>query len=350
MRRFLTFPVGLVLLLAACGLPPEQAEVADAYKAFAGYIEDGKLDEAFEMLSSNTIDFLDQLAPVMGFESAEDVFEMMMEAVPGDEDISKDVKSVELDGDNAVVTTRTVDGDEDIPFVREDGEWKVDFETLLVEAIGEELEGTGLSLEDIMAEGGTTTSEGDCPVTIVNDLEEWTIWYVYVDLSTSPWGEDRLGSDLLEPGESITVHVAPGQYDLKVVDEDDDEYIIWDIVIDEDGYIWNVTMDYLGDTWEEEGETGGYYETGSGSAPVTIYNDLGDWTIWYVHVDPSDSQWGDDRLGSDLLYPGDMITVWVDPGEYDLKVEDDEGDTYTLWNIHVGSSGYDWNVTLEDID
>jgi hypothetical protein len=62
---------------------------------------------------------------------------------------------------------------------------------------------------------------------------------------------------------------------------------------------------------------------------VTIYNDLGDWGIWYIQCDPTTSAWGDDRLGSEILAPGDEFTFYVAPGAYDIRCEDEDGDTYT---------------------
>ena len=58
----------------------------------------------------------------------------------------------------------------------------------------------------------------------------------------------------------------------------------------------------------------------------------------------------DDRLGADILTAESQITVWVDPGTYDMQVEDEDGDTYTLWGVEVGEDGYTWNVTLADMD
>ena len=33
-----------------------------------------------------------------------------------------------------------------------------------------------------------------------------------------------------------------------------------------------------------------------------------------------------------------------------MKVEDEDFDTYTLWGIDVDENGYEWAVTLDDID
>jgi hypothetical protein len=205
-----------------------------------------------------------------------------------------------------------------------------------------------------VGEGLYATGEGDAPVWITNDLGGWDVYYVYIDPSDSPWGDDRLESEILSQDESLIVLVEPGTYDIQLEDEDGDTYTQWGIEIGDDGYEWSVTLDDLDtEDWggagtEEVGE--GHYETGEGTAPVSIVNDLGDWTIWYAYVDPSDSAWGDDRLGAHLLEPGEELTVWVDEGTYDLRVEDEDGDTYTVWGVEVEEGGYEWAVNLDDMD
>ncbi|NLP04766.1 hypothetical protein GX411_02290 [Candidatus Fermentibacteria bacterium] len=96
---------------------------------------------------------------------------------------------------------------------------------------------------------------------------------------------------------------------------------------------------------------GGDVSTGTGTAPVRITNGLGNWDIWYAYVSKStESDWGEDRLGSSILSPGCVLTVWVDPGTYDIMLEDEDGDTYTRYGVTVGAAGYDWEATLSDMD
>jgi hypothetical protein len=184
----------------------------------------------------------------------------------------------------------------------------------------------------------------EATVTITNDLGNWTIWYAYCDFSSSDsWGEDRLGSELLEPGESVSFTVdANDYYDFMCTDEDDDNYYLWDVWVGEDGFEWDVQLSDMDASIEDAAE---------GDAPITIYNGLGDWTIWYVYGDPSDGPWGEDRLGSELLEPGEEFTFYVPAGDtYDFKVEDEDGDSYTLWGIDVAEDGFYWEVELSDMD
>ncbi|MCK5785651.1 MAG: hypothetical protein KAH54_03725 [Candidatus Sabulitectum sp.] len=199
-----------------------------------------------------------------------------------------------------------------------------------------------VTLED-MDDWGTD----EVTVTIENDLGDWIIWYAYCSPSSdSEWGEDRLGTELLEQGESVSFEVMSGDYyDFMVEDEDGDVYTLLDEWVDEDGFLWVVDLSDMDNTFESEIEGSG------GDATVTIHNGLGDWTIWYVYGDPSDGPWGEDRLGSELLEPGEEMSFRVHSGQdYDFKVEDGTGDTYTRWNVFVDTDGYYWEVTLSDLD
>ncbi|MBN1435287.1 hypothetical protein JW921_11040 [Candidatus Fermentibacterales bacterium] len=354
-RLFLAASV-LLLLATGCGRSAEEQAVVDAYEAFVSKVETSDWAGAYDCFSTNTREFIDLLATGMynwGASDTDDGRELFVNLMEesGEEitDISRSISSLTVTGQRATVVTATDEGDETNSFVMENGVWKLDWEDFLYVSVDEALQEIGFSVDELLP-AYIETGEGEAFVEITNALGSWTIRYVYVDPSDAPWGDDRLGEELLYPGDVITIHVDPGTYDIQVEDEDGDTYTLWGVDLDAGGYYWEVTLGDIDGGWTDEGEGGGYYETGDGTAPVTIYNDLGSWTIWYVYVDPSDAPWGDDRLGSDLLYPGETITVWVDPGEYDLRVQDEDDDTYTLWNVSVGEAGYSWDVSLDDID
>ncbi|MCD4707090.1 MAG: hypothetical protein K8S62_05065 [Candidatus Sabulitectum sp.] len=182
---------------------------------------------------------------------------------------------------------------------------------------------------------------------ITNDTGSYEFYYVNIELSSSDsWGDDRLGSsETISPGETRSFRLSNGTYDVKIEDEDGDEYIFWNVNI-------NGTVDMYVDLSNlGEQNWGSSSSSGTGMAPITIDNDLGSWTIWYVYGDPSDSPWGDDRLGSDLLDPGESITFYVPADDYyDLRVVDEDDDVYTLWEVWVDSDGFYWSVELSDMD
>lgn len=185
---------------------------------------------------------------------------------------------------------------------------------------------------------------------ITNDTGSYEFYYVKISLSsTDSWGDDRLGSsETISPGETRSFRLNNGTYDVMIEDEDGDEYIFWNVNI-------SGTVDMyvdLGNLGEQNwGSGSSSYPTSGGSAPITIDNELGSWTIWYVYGDPSDSPWGEDRLGSELLDPGESFTFYVPAGDYyDFKCVDEDDDTYTLWEVWVGEDGFYWNVELSDMD
>jgi len=223
----------------------------------------------------------------------------------------------------------------DIMITDEDG----DTYTMWLVDIGEDGYRWEVTLDDL------DWATEDVTITIENGLGSWDIWYLYACTSDADdWGSDLLGSEILAPGESTTFTVQSGDwYDFLAEDEDGDTYVILDQYIDGD-FTWVVDFDYMDNSFALDA-------TSEGDAPVTIYNNLGDWTIWYVYCDPTNSDWGDDRLGSELLQPGDEYTFYVPAGDtYDIQVEDEDGDTYTLWGVYIGDSGYYWEVTLSDLD
>ncbi|WP_322996032.1 hypothetical protein [Castellaniella sp.] len=62
----------------------------------------------------------------------------------------------------------------------------------------------------------------------------WNIQEIYfAPSSQTNWGEDHLGKDILEKGDSLTLSdVSKGVWDVRVVDEDGDECIISEVTID----------------------------------------------------------------------------------------------------------------------
>jgi hypothetical protein len=184
-------------------------------------------------------------------------------------------------------------------------------------------------------------------VEIENGTGSYDIYYVYISgVNDSDWGDDYLGtSEIITPGYMQTFNVHDGDYDIKLVDEDGDEYILWDVPVYGD-YYWYVTLDDLGENYASEG----YYE--GGECAVTVYNDLGSYDIWYIYASPSWSDdWGADMLGSELLYPGDSWTFYLEGDDYyDIYCEDEDGDTYTVWEVWVDYDGFYWSVDLGDID
>ncbi len=86
--------------------------------------------------------------------------------------------------------------------------------------------------------------------------------------------------------------------------------------------------------------------------PLTVTNGLEHYDIHCVYISRgTDDVWGSNHLpGTDVLQPGKVAEVMVQPGVYDLQVMDEDGDTYTLREIRIGADGFEWTVTMESID
>lgn len=84
---------------------------------------------------------------------------------------------------------------------------------------------------------------------------------------------------------------------------------------------------------------------------VDVTNRTG-FTILYMYVSPGDAKnWEEDVLGKDILLSGRTQRVnlygYRSP-IFDIRLVDEDGDTYTFWNVNVSRS--DLVVTLADLD
>ncbi len=84
--------------------------------------------------------------------------------------------------------------------------------------------------------------KGDSSVTIVNK-SKWDIHHLFVSSSDDEeWGSDQLGEHILETGGSFTLHSIPCDiYDVKLVDEDDDECEVLEVKLCADEEQWVIT-------------------------------------------------------------------------------------------------------------
>ena len=185
------------------------------------------------------------------------------------------------------------------------------------------------------------------PLSITNGLEIYDVHCVYISRTNdNVWGTNHLpGTDILEPGKTAEVMVVPGEYDIQVLDQDGDTYTLNDVQVGTDGFQWTVTIDQI----DQESTTAAVHSTGE--CEVIITNDLSSWDIEGIWISRSDSDsWGDNHLQGETLYPGDTYTAYVEPGLYDIYLEDEDTDTYTKYGISIGTNGFNWNVTLDDLD
>ncbi|WP_239056611.1 hypothetical protein [Wenzhouxiangella limi] len=84
---------------------------------------------------------------------------------------------------------------------------------------------------------------------------------------------------------------------------------------------------------------------------VDVTNQTG-FTIFYLYVSPADAKdWEEDVLGSEVMLHGQTRRVTLNnyfSPIFDIRLVDEDGDTYTFWNVDV--SLRDIVVTLADLD
>ncbi|MCK5037200.1 MAG: hypothetical protein KAS73_14985 [Candidatus Sabulitectum sp.] len=184
-----------------------------------------------------------------------------------------------------------------------------------------------------------------------NNTDGYNFTEVYYALTASDsWGENQ-ANNAITPGDKGVYRINEGTYHVRVVDEDGDEYIFWNVEVGRSRTNLDVDLSNLG----EQNMSSSSASTGfSGGAPatITINNNLSNWTIRYIYGSLEGASWGADRLGSGVvLEPGQSMTFTVPSNaSYDFRCVDDDEDTYSIWGIQVGEGGYTWNVDLSYID
>jgi len=83
------------------------------------------------------------------------------------------------------------------------------------------------------------------PIRLQND-SSYAIYHVYISsVERTDWGRDRLGDIILHPGYYINLRsFYPGQYDLKLVDEDGDSCVVPEVRVGNDTS-WVITDSWL---------------------------------------------------------------------------------------------------------
>jgi len=189
----------------------------------------------------------------------------------------------------------------------------------------------------------TSTSDNNYYVDITNNTG-YTIMYAYVTPAGSGnWGDDRLGSTVIANGATHRVNLSgysSSNFDIRLTDADGDTYTYRNV---------DVARRDLTATLADIDSSG---STSSGSSYyVEITNKTG-YTITRIEVSHTDDEnWGNDRLGNDVLRNGASRRVDLNGYSspvFDIRLTDADGDTYTYMGVNVAQR--DITATLEDID
>lgn len=176
----------------------------------------------------------------------------------------------------------------------------------------------------------------------------YDIYYLYISPGTADsWGDDVLGDDVLLDGDVVSIPLNKFSdicsFDVKAVDQDDDSYIKWEFDACSRGKI----IFTLDDLYDEEGG-------GDGIQDFTILNETG-FSIYHIYVSPDYADdWEEDLLGdTEVLMDGETFDVsfsgYGDHCTFDVRLVDNEGDTYTSWGVDLCST-YTLSISLDDLD
>ncbi|MGC9469194.1 MAG: hypothetical protein ACP5HS_11430 [Anaerolineae bacterium] len=159
---------------------------------------------------------------------------------------------------------------------------------------------------------------------IVNNSGQ-EIWYLYVSpADAEEWGEDQLGEDIIPAGATYMLSgLSDGLYDAQVRGENDNAIeTVWEFEV-RGTTTWEVT----------------------GMAALEVINTSGT-PLSNLFLSPSESEsWGEDLLGDETI-PADAsyLIEGVEVGDYDVRVEDSEGELVeAIYNVSLNGNYY-WYV------
>jgi hypothetical protein len=164
-----------------------------------------------------------------------------------------------------------------------------------------------------------------------------TIFYLYASPVTSDnWGDDLLGMDIFAPGTSYRFRFLgrESHYDIRAVDSNDNEYIIWDWDFAAEPEVTVSRSHYVG-----------IHDIGPDAAFgwISIVN-LTNYTIMELYIVPAGTRdWQDSEqlLGRyDLIHDGEDYRAEVDVDRYetflyDIILVDEDGDRYIKREVNL---------------
>ena len=86
------------------------------------------------------------------------------------------------------------------------------------------------------------------------------------------------------------------------------------------------------------------FATSAFAAPVSVeFQNTSDWTIQHIYLSSTATkEWGPDQLGdkdSDVIASGGKFTLnQIEPGKYDMKIVDEDGDECVLSSLKLGEN------------
>ena len=153
-------------------------------------------------------------------------------------------------------------------------------------------------------------------------------------------------------GEPISFEVETGcYYDFRCVDNADNEYYIWDVLIEEDEFTWLVELSDKDNSFADNHSVSGYSK---GAAVIVIHINPVCGVIRHIYCErlyPDDPMSDVDRLGMDLLYPDETFTFHVPvcySYKYFVRLESTSGEQFWFYDIDIDENGIYLDVTLDN--
>lgn len=189
------------------------------------------------------------------------------------------------------------------------------------------------------------TGEGSSTLRIQNDLPENDIYWLRVANSEAVLDNSRdvLGAFILFPGKVVNIRINPGTWFVAAEDNERDTYScgVIEVLKGENG-CWNITR---------ENRDAPPEESGTGTSRLVLCNALGDWIITGVyHRTSSEDNWSANHITTGGIEPKQQYSLLLNPGKYDIRIVDEDNDTYTRFSMILSEEPLLWDVTMDEMD
>lgn len=196
-------------------------------------------------------------------------------------------------------------------------------------------------VENSNVENDNSGGVAETPVSVAQSLtvtnrSSRTVCGLYATLQeATEWGDERLGTEVLDTGESFGLDLADGNYRIRASDCDSDLIAEYN-----DFEVSGPTTLTIEDRIIESS-----LSPGGGAGVLTVVNN-GSLDVCYVFVSATDATtWGSDWLGdSTILDSGETETITVGAGLWDLQAADCDGNAIAeQYDVDL-SSGQTWTL------
>ncbi len=249
--RSVVLAVTLALLTCSCiGWTDQQKDVVDSYMEIAADAESGNWDALYDNLSEDTQNIITEIITVFEATGAplisnHDEFLAVLALETQILNFSESVHSVEFAGERAVLAADGPDGTRILEFREEHGKWKLNLSSefnAMFALLAQGVEPGGQSGPGSAVPSFISSGAGSSMLLVRNRLNGLAIHNVFCSLSTSEsWGEDLLGPSILGTGSELGINIEPGTYDIQVYDSMEHSYTLWQIEVDQNGFLWEIT-------------------------------------------------------------------------------------------------------------